>query len=223
MTSMAFSKREALSYGWEVMKKNLPLFIGLCLISMFISSLQNALGSPSRGLFIGFRALLALCLQLVMIVVHMGWLYIALRLRDGRAVELRDVLTPLSQLADFLFAAILCGIIVTLGFVLLIVPGVIWAIRYCFVGMLIIDQKLDPLSAMRRSAELTAGVTGELFVFGLCLMGLNLLGAMAFGIGLFATLPTSIMAAVHVYRRLLARAQTERPASPAAAEYLAPA
>lgn len=220
MTSTAFSRKEALRYGWDVLKQNLPLFIGLCLISMFVSGMQNALGNPSRGLYFGVRALLGVGLQLVMLIVHMGWIYIALRLRDNQPTELPDLLAPLPQFLDFLLGMIICGVIVTIGFVLLIVPGVIWAIRYCFVGMLIIDQKLDPLNALRRSAELTAGVKGQLFVFGLCLAGLNLLGAMAFGIGLFVTLPVSAMAAVHVYRKLLARAESQRPI---AAEHLSPA
>lgn len=221
MTQAAFSRSAALRYGWDVTKQNLPLFIGLCLISMFVSAMQNAFGDASRGLFIGFRAILAMSIEVVTLVVHMGWLYIALRLRDGQKAELRDLLVPLPQFFDFLFGMLLCGIIVLVGLVLLIVPGVIWALRYGFVGLLIIDQKLDPLSALRRSAELTAGVKGELFVFGLCLLGLNLLGALALGIGLFATLPTSAMAVIYVYRVLLSRNES-KPAAPPAVEHLAP-
>jgi uncharacterized membrane protein len=223
MNSTVLSNKEALRYGWGVMKSNLPLFIGLCLISMFVSGMQNALGDPSRGLYIGSRVLLGLAIQLFMLIVHMGWLYIALRLHDGRSVEFRDLLTPLPQFLEFLLTMLLYGAIVTVGFILLIVPGVIWALRFGFAGMLVIDQKLDPLGALRRSAELTAGVKSELFVFGLLLAGLNFLGAMAFGIGLFATLPTSIMAAVYVYRKLLARVEAKRAAQPASAEHLAPA
>src|SRR5690606_24140896 len=93
-------------------------------------------------------------------------------------------------------------LMVGVGLVLLIVPGVILAVVYAFYGFVIVDRGEPVLAALQRSAELTRGHRGELFLFGVVLLGLNLLGALAFGIGLLITSPVSLIAAGYVYRRL---------------------
>ena len=43
----------------------------------------------------------------------------------------------------------------------------------------------------------------DLFVFGLLLIGLNIVGALALLIGLLITIPTTMIAVASVYRKLL--------------------
>jgi uncharacterized membrane protein len=71
-----------------------------------------------------------------------------------------------------------------------------------FFSYFVVDQELGPIEALKRSAEITQGVKGDLFLLGLALGGINLLGAVALLIGLFATIPTAMLATAFVYRRL---------------------
>ena len=117
---------------------------------------------------------------------------------------------------NYIICSLLCGFVVVCGLILLIVPGVLWAAKYCFATFLIVDKGADPLSAMRRSAELTRPVRGQLITLGLALIGVNLLGAMALGIGLFITLPMSLMALFQAYDQIRQRAESgEQPRSTA--------
>jgi uncharacterized membrane protein len=78
-----------------------------------------------------------------------------------------------------------------------------------------IDQRLEPVEALRASSRLTAGSKGQLVLFGLTLVGVNLLGALAFGVGLLFTVPTCYLAAGQVFRQLQGHAPTlEHPAAP---------
>jgi hypothetical protein len=47
----------------------------------------------------------------------------------------------------------------------------------------------------------------HLFLFGLALGGINILGALVFFVGLFATIPTSMVAYAYVYRTLAGDAE----------------
>ena len=89
----------------------------------------------------------------------------------------------------------------------MIIPGIIWAIKFQFYDYLIIDKKLGPIEALKKSAVITKGAKGNLFVFGLLLGGINLLGAICLLIGLFAAIPTTLVAKAFVYRKLLAQVE----------------
>lgn len=68
-------------------------------------------------------------------------------------------------------------------------------------------ENAGPMTALRKSAHLTEGVKPKLLVFYLALLGLNILGTIPIGLGLFVTMPISLIAAAHVYRQLEKQSQ----------------
>jgi uncharacterized membrane protein len=147
-------------------------------------------------------ALAILALQAIEIALMLGFVHLALRAVDGELVRLRQLLEPLPLFFHYLLAAMLYTLIVAGGLLLLVVPGIIWAVRYGAFAFVVVDRKLDPIAALRASARLTRGHTPRLLTFGLLLLGINVAGALAFGVGLFVTLPTTMIAAATGYRRL---------------------
>lgn len=82
--------------------------------------------------------------------------------------------------------------------------------RYGLAGFVVADGRTaDILGSFRESSELTRGNRWGLFLFGLALLLLNLMGAILFGVGLLVTLPMSAFASVLVYRRLATHAAHE--------------
>ena len=72
-----------------------------------------------------------------------------------------------------------------------------------FYGFLIVeDPTLGPTDALKKSQEMTKGRLGELFVFGLALFGINLVGALLCGIGLLFTYGITAIAVAYAYRTL---------------------
>ncbi len=102
----------------------------------------------------------------------------------------------------YLWGILLQGLIGAVGFILLVVPGLIWTYKYMFTGFLIVDKGLRPVEALRQSGVLTQGAKMDLCVFSLLLGAINVLGALALLVGLLWTIPTSIVATAYVYRRL---------------------
>ena len=77
-------------------------------------------------------------------------------------------------------------------------------LKFQFYGYLIIDRNLGVTEALVKSSQITRGAKGQLLLLGLLLGLINIAGFLACFVGLFATVPLTMMAMVFVYRKLLA-------------------
>jgi uncharacterized membrane protein len=100
-----------------------------------------------------------------------------------------------------LAAFLLISLIVTAGMILLIVPGIIWAIQYMFALYIIADGESSATGAMRTSKKLAKGNLARLFLFGLAIGLFNLLGALACLVGVCITWPVSLVAMTILYQK----------------------
>jgi len=174
------------------------LLIVVGLIYIFPEAFRASLGQDDPIL----AALLTLASAVLQIVIGMGLIRISLRFADSDKGQFADLFSCLPLFFKYLFSSILYGLIVLAGTILLIIPGIIWAIKFMFFSYFIVDQGLGPVEALKRSGAITDGAKWDLFGFGLLLFGINILGALALLIGLLATIPTSMVATAYVYRRL---------------------
>lgn len=76
-----------------------------------------------------------------------------------------------SKFVDIFFAQILAGLMVILGFILLVVPGFFMIRRYYLVSYFVADQGLSPVQALKKCKEQSIKASG--YVFGL--LGVTLL------------------------------------------------
>jgi uncharacterized membrane protein len=155
-------------YGWQQLWK---YFLHLFLIGLvvFVASIpaQAFVGgqgpSPAAG-FVVLNALAAAYAILVLPVVTYGsdWMYLRF-MRDERA-NVADVFNGFKKnylniiLANLLVFAI-CGI----GFLVFVIPGIIFACRLAFVRYLVMDKGLDPVAAIEKSWTMTRGHGWRIF------------------------------------------------------------
>jgi len=197
----SFSKKEALLFGWQRFKER-PLFlIGLFILTTVISGITgfvaDEVGTGGVGLVLN---VLDFSIQ---IILGMGMTLILLRVYDRVETDYTDLLEPLHLFWKYLVMTILVLVVVLIGFVFFVIPGVIAGIALAFASYLIIDRNLGPVDAMKESLTITHGHRWNLFIFGLIIFLINILGMMLFGLGLLVTIPISALATVHVYRWLL--------------------
>ena len=224
MAEQKFSKGEAIRFGWETTTQNLWFFVGLLIVvgllyfipkvvTRYLSSLLQFTRGPFDNLGVQILAaspsfFLGLAAWVLQFAAGIGLLRIILIFCDGAKAQFSDLFSCFPLFFKYLFGSILYGLIVVGGVLLLIVPGIIWAIAYQFFSYLIIDKKMGPVAALKKSGQITKGVKWNLFLFGLLLAGINILGALALVIGLFVTIPTTMVATAFVYRKLLTAAET---------------
>jgi uncharacterized membrane protein len=201
-----FHTGEAIRYGWNTVKANLWLFVGLALVYLVLTNLD---GSDPRHGHMVIRALSWLLGALMM----MGIIRIVLKFVDGGKAPFKELWVSFDRFWSYLGASVLYILIVIGGLCLLIVPGIMWAIRFGYYGYFVIDGKSGVMDALRRSAALTNGAKMDLFVFALAMLGINLLGAICLGVGVLVTIPLTWLAFGYVYRRLQATAAPTIPAA----------
>lgn len=199
-----FSIKEALRYGWRKTRENLGALIYIGAIGLFLASLNQMLSRPTQAPGTPPLLGLGLVVQVLQAGVTMAFIRTALAVHDGRKPDLSKPSALLAGFWSYLLTSVLYGLIVTAGLLLLLVPGVYWAVKYGLAAFVSVDQRLPPLESLRASSRLTEGARGELLLFALAVLGLNVLGALALGLGLFLTIPTSFLAAAFVFRRLQA-------------------
>ncbi|MBU1085854.1 MAG: hypothetical protein ABIJ43_00955 [Candidatus Beckwithbacteria bacterium] len=137
------------------------------------------------------------------IAVSLGLTKTILNLVDNQEKNLKNLyLYTLPLFIPFLLASIFYSLIVIAGTILLIIPGIILALKYQFFSYLIIDQNLTPKQAIKQSGIITQSHKLQLFWLMLLLILINLGGALFFLIGLIFTIPMSLLIMAYTYREL---------------------
>jgi uncharacterized membrane protein len=124
---------------------------------------------------------------------------------DGRAPEVGMMFGGFDRFGDGFLAYLVRAILVTLGFFLLIVPGIILALMWGFTFPVLAETRLGFWEAMHRSAVLTEGYRWRLFLLALACFPIILLGLIALCFGVLVALPVCFTAFGLAYRWLVAR------------------
>jgi len=210
-----FSIKESIKTSWEIVKKSFWFVVGTTFIYLLFnfninfSAKSGGLGGEMSDYSVTTLLLVA-CIFLAIVVflwflrtiVQIGYYRIYLKLLDGIKPSFRELFSNSQPFWRYVGSTILYGLRILLGFVLLIVPGIIWGIKFQFMPILTVDKGLRPVEAMRESARMTEGHKWHLFKFGLVIMAINLLGLICFGVGILVTIPLSYLAHLYVYRKL---------------------
>ena len=207
MNKAAFSKKEAIKFGFGLAKKHILFFIGIFIIVALFSglstSLKNLVNAQREPLLYG---ILYITLFIINMVIGIGLIKIVLEFIDEKKPKFSD-LFYYKPIVNYFIASIIQGILSLVGFILLIIPGIIISTRLQYVSYLIVDKKLKPVDAVKKSWSITHGNTWNLFFFGILLGLINLLGLIFLVVGLFVTVPLSMLAVAFVYRKLLLQSE----------------
>jgi len=212
-----FAVGDAISYGWRKVTSNLGPWILVALIFLAINvawswisggfdQLQDQYDFTDTNAFavtgITFTSVL---LGIVGTVI--GYLITAFFTRgaldevDGRRPDVAAFFR-IGNVLNVLLAALIVGILAGIGFVLCILPGFAVLLFSPFVYYVALDQNRDAITAVRTSFSLVAKNFGQVFLLLLALFGINIVGAIPCGLGLFVTIPLSYVAVGYAYRRL---------------------
>jgi hypothetical protein len=83
----------------------------------------------------------------------------------GTSLSVRAAITSsAARVPMFLLAALLVALLVWLGLVVVLVPGLIAMSAFALSGIVVVVERVGPMQAMTRSAALTAGVRGTVFL-----------------------------------------------------------
>lgn len=194
-----FTISEAVTYGWTACFQNAGSYLLVSLV-VFVGNtvvVLIAAANDQAGLQLAFELLGAL----IDLLLLLGLIRASLEVVDRATPRLGAVFRP-DGYGPYLVASIFFLVGTYLGFVLLIVPGLFFAVIFQFYGYVVAEHPdISASAALRRSAEITRG--GRLRLIGLAavLVCMNLAGALCV-VGLVITYGISALALAYVYRVL---------------------
>jgi hypothetical protein len=186
---------EALGRSWDLLKADFWPIVGVtALITLLVVLVHSALvGVFVTGPFVG----------------GLNW-YLLKKLR-GQPAQLSDAFAGFSSdflqlFLGFLVSALLIGI----GTILCVLPGIYLAVAWQFMFLLIMDHKLEFWPAMEVSRKVITKNWWGFFGFAIICALLNLLGTICCIVGVFVTIPWTMLAFVCLYENRFGPAPANR-------------
>ncbi len=186
------------SFGWRKMfeKAFLPLFIAVIITGL--------LQGPNYGFnwkfdnnHFGFP--FVLMFPVVLFGLAYGFLFVPVIKYGERFLFLKamrdeeaDLKTLFEGFKNQYLNIVLANLIVTaltiIGFVMLIIPGIIIACRLAFVPYLVMDRDLDAMKAVEKSWQMTKGYGWTIFGMAILSIFVCIAGLIVFGVGILVSL-----------------------------------
>ena len=91
---------------------------------------------------------------------------------------------------------------VIIPIILIIIPAVYISVRLQFYNYFLLEEEGGIIESIKRSAEISKGYVGELFLLGAVLSIIILVSIIPLGLGLLISIPLSTMATSYVYLKL---------------------
>jgi len=164
------SIENVLQVGFNLFRKSPGIFIIYSILGIV------ALSNPISGLLLGGP-------------VITGYYIVSQLISHDRHVELPDFFKSFDKFTPLLILNLLIVLVVFIGLLVLIIPGIYFAVSYLFAHFFVWYYDVDPSEAIRLSRKTVSGNFGQILLLCLVLGGINLIGILAFGVGILLTLP----------------------------------
>ncbi|WP_305093540.1 hypothetical protein [Prescottella sp. R16] len=198
----------AISYGWKKFTANAGVWVGILVVAAVISivvSLPWSIGRDTDDLtdLSASFSLWQIIGNIVSIVV--GYLISAALIRgalhetDGRPPGFASFF-EFKNVGAIILASFLVGVMTGIGFVLLVIPGLVIAFLTWWTLEFVVDQDQDAITAIKSSFGAIASNWSTLLLLALALFGLNIVGTLLCFVGLLVTIPVTILASTYAYR-----------------------
>jgi hypothetical protein len=180
--------------GWELVRDNPGLTIGATLLVMLVSFGLSLI--PVVG-FVSF---------FIDPVLFGGVAYTFTRRIRGEVPSAGDAFSGFNlAFLQLGLGGVVSLLLVCVGLLLCVLPGVYLAIGYAFALPLVIDKKYDFWTAMEVSRRVVHRQWWTMFGLALVLFLLNVVGVLACLIGMIVTAPISLAAMMYAYEDVFGR------------------
>lgn len=219
--SQPFDAAACIKRGWELTKRNVAtivltglVYVGIMMGMGMVIGLIGVLVMGGSQFQIDpetrqvtqevapawFQVLNQLVTQLVTTFLSLGASRIALNIVSGREATVGMLFGEGRKLLKAFVASILFGLMVAIGLVLLVVPGIYLALRFGQYMVAIVDKDLGVIDSFKYSSSITTNNRVNLFVLALFGILLTIAGLLACIVGVFVVMPVIWLAAVVAYR-----------------------
>jgi uncharacterized membrane protein len=191
--------------AWKGLISQFWLLVGLIIGFTIVYSLMYIFALPAKGESMTTSGIIVsiLC-GLLLCLFQLGYMKNCFQTLDGEEPQFSSYGQVSRKLLSYLVASILFTLIVAIGTVLLIVPGIYLALRLQFFFASMVDEDTGMIESFKRSWEITKGHSLRLFIILLIIILTCIIGQLALFIGIFVATPLIILIYGDTFRRLTA-------------------
>ena len=209
------------SFGWQVIfqKSFLPLLIAVILCGLLDGPAAGVNWKMDGGHF-SFPFLLMFPVILIGLaysilfkpVIDYGEQYMFLKAVRGEEAEIKLLIEGFrTKYLNIILANLIVFALVMIGFIMLIIPGIIIACRLAFVSYLIMDKDLEPIKAIEKSWQMTKGHGWTIFFMAIVSFFLVIAGIIVFIFGVLISLMLIHAAFATLYQSVLNQLDDDNP------------
>lgn len=228
-----FSINETLAAAWQVARKNIWVVMGFTavqfvLLFIFSTVLAFFMGEESPTSALLQNGLIQLADGFIAVAMYQVFFKL---IDDEEDIQFPDFIPNMMKALNFLLVKLIMGAIavviisVLAGLyfintpdidtsnplswkmlpilVLIVIPILYMSIRLFFVLCFIVDQESGATESISQSWTITRGHFWYLFWLFIVILGINVLGALAFFVGLLFTVPFSSLILMIAYRQMV--------------------
>ncbi len=199
------SIRQAFDFAWPIFKKRFGLFTAVLLTIFGAWVVLEIVVITGQRFGILLWAVMHVAFLIFVAGIEVSFLQICLALYHGGEPTFADTFTHLALGPKFLAGQMLYLLMVVIGLLLLVIPGVYLSVRYALFGFCMAAGETNLVRSFRQSAILSMGTKTHLLWILVVLLVFNVLGASLLGLGLFITVPVSVLMMTKIYRQLSTR------------------
>lgn len=166
------SIESALQMGFNQLRRAPGIFILYSFIGII------TLSNPGTGIILGGPILV-------------GYYLFIRHLRAGKVQDIGIFFHGFYKFVPLLILNLLMSIVIAIGFLFFIIPGIYLTISYLFTHLFVCFYNISPAEALTLSRKMVKGNFTQILYLWLILLGINALGVLALGVGLLLTIPFS--------------------------------
>ncbi|MGJ9423249.1 hypothetical protein [Aeromicrobium sp. CF3.5] len=204
----------AFGYGWKAFKANagqlvlttvliFAVAIVLSLITEAVAPSPDFVGADGGFAFEGGELLLSFVAQTILGAVVLlptaAMIRGCLDICEGRKFSLGDAFSRISPV-PIIITGIIVSLLTSIGFVLLVLPGIIVSIFSFFAIYFVVDRDESPIKAIGSSFAMVGSNFGSALLSGLLAFLILIAGTLALVVGLLVAIPITVVAGAYAFK-----------------------
>jgi hypothetical protein len=180
-------------------------FLAMIIVSAVATSIAAIIGGGAVANALAVAVQLTVSVALYPFMA--GLVLIGIRRAGGLRFDFMMVFSCFTYILPIVIASLLVSILSSIGFMLLILPGIYLSVAYLMVIPLIIDKEMGPWQAMETSRKAVQHHWFKVFGLYALMTIIFIFSVIPFGLGLIWTFPMFIMVGGILYREIFGVSQ----------------
>jgi uncharacterized membrane protein len=195
---------EYFSRGWQIFKEYAWAYVAFTLvvgvIAIALSQLPSPLGTRTTDGEMGGGNLI---FNIISPALTAGYYFVSFQIARNRPKGFADFFNGFKKFLPLFLTSLVSGILIALGLVALIIPGIYLAVSYMFAQLFVIDKNMSFWSAMETSRKLITKKWFSFFGLGILMSLLILAGFLLLGVGALVTIPLATCVTAAAYEDIV--------------------